>query len=141
MILKRIFWILFCLLALLFLAGFIGYWVSSNVCANNAPAQGDLIKAVTYCEYGGPEVLKFGDVVKPTPGDDDLLVKIHAAGVNPLDWHYMRGAPYIIRLMAGMRYPQDVTMGVDFAGTVEAVGSNCKVIRCASHRCQQCRKS
>lgn len=124
MILKRIFLIIFTLIALLFLAGFIAYLMSSNVCTDKSPTSGDLMKSITYCEYGGPEVLKFGDVAKPTPGDDDLLVKVHAAGVNPLDWHFMRGAPYLIRLFAGMRYPQDIKMGVDFAGTVEAVGKN-----------------
>lgn len=124
MILKRIFWAISCLFALLFLAVFIAYWMSSNVCADKPSTSGDLMKAVTHCEYGGPEVLVLGDVEKPTPGDDELLVKVHAAAVNPLDWHYMRGTPYVVRVGGGLRFPQDGRMGVDFAGIVEAVGKN-----------------
>ncbi|PLW81297.1 alcohol dehydrogenase [Kineobactrum sediminis] len=59
----------------------------------------------------------------PAPGDEEVLIKVHAASVNPLDWHYMRGTPYFIRLFSGIGAPSDPRMGVDFAGTVEAVGS------------------
>jgi len=54
--------------------------------------------------------------------DDRMIVKVHAASVNPLDWHYMRGEPYLMRAMAGMGKPESIHMGVDFAGTVESVG-------------------
>jgi NADPH:quinone reductase-like Zn-dependent oxidoreductase len=64
------------------------------------------------------------DVAKPTPLDDEVLVKVHAASVNPLDWHYMRGSPYLMRLGPGLGAPADSKIGVDFAGTVEAVGSD-----------------
>jgi len=83
------------------------------------------MKAIVSRCYGPPEVLTYEDVAKPTPADDELLVKVRAAAVNPLDWHYMRGEPYVMRLMgAGIGAPKDQTMGVDFAGTVEAVGKN-----------------
>jgi NADPH:quinone reductase-like Zn-dependent oxidoreductase len=82
------------------------------------------MKAVVYRCYGSPDILSFEDVEKPTPADGDVLVKVHAASVNPLDWHYMRGSPYIVRLGAGLGSPDDPRLGVDFAGTVEAVGRN-----------------
>lgn len=80
------------------------------------------MKAIVARCYGAPEVLKLEDVAKPTPADDELLVKVHAAAINPLDWHYMRGEPYIMRLSSGFGAPEDMRTGVDFAGTVEAVG-------------------
>lgn len=83
----------------------------------------DTMKAVTYYCYGSPEVLHYGDIEKPLPGDDEVQVKVVAASVNPLDWHYMRGSPYIMRLLVGIGAPDDVSMGVDFAGTITAVGS------------------
>jgi len=83
-----------------------------------------LMKAIVYRCYGSPDVLEFANVEKPTPADDEVLVKVAAASVNPLDWHYMRGSPYIMRLGTGLGAPDDSRMGVDFAGTVEAVGRN-----------------
>lgn len=80
------------------------------------------MKAVVQRCYGPPAVLKVEDTVKPTPAADEILVKVHAAAVNPLDWHYMRGEPYIMRLSSGFGAPNDSSMGVDFSGTVEAVG-------------------
>jgi NADPH:quinone reductase-like Zn-dependent oxidoreductase len=76
-----------------------------------------------YCDYGSADVLRLEEVEKPTPEDDQVLIKVHAAAVNPLDWHFMRGTPYPMRLQAGLRKPQVTRLGVDFAGTVEAVGS------------------
>ena len=71
------------------------------------------------------EVLKLEEIERPSPADDELLVKVHAAAANPLDWHYMRGTPYVMRLMgAGLGAPEDLRTGVDFAGTVEAVGKD-----------------
>jgi NADPH:quinone reductase-like Zn-dependent oxidoreductase len=87
------------------------------------------MKAVVYRCYGPPDVLKIEDVEKPTVRDDELLVKVHAAGVNPLDWHYMRGTPYIMRAEAGFGVPADSRLGVDFSGTVEAVGKNVRRFR------------
>lgn len=80
------------------------------------------VKAITYHCYGSPEVLEYGDIEKPVPASDEVLVKVHAASVNPLDWHYMRGAPYLMRVMSGIGVPDSKLMGVDFAGTVEATG-------------------
>jgi NADPH:quinone reductase-like Zn-dependent oxidoreductase len=101
--------------------------LSHNSACGPAPAVSDeteLMKAIVYRCYGSPDVLEFEDVEKPTPADNEVLVKVHAASVNPLDWHYMRGAPYIMRLGSGLGAPKDSRMGVDFAGTVEAVGKN-----------------
>jgi NADPH:quinone reductase-like Zn-dependent oxidoreductase len=87
------------------------------------PAGVQRMKAIAYRCYGSPDVLKLEDLEKPTPADNQILVKVRAASVNPLDWHYMRGTPYLVRLEAGMGAPKDVRFGVDFAGTVEAVGA------------------
>jgi NADPH:quinone reductase-like Zn-dependent oxidoreductase len=89
-----------------------------------APEGAPLMKAIVYRCYGSPEVLRLEDVAKPTPGDDELLVEVHAAAVNPLDWHYMRGTPYLVRLDAGFGAPKSPELGVDFSGTVVAVGRN-----------------
>ena len=82
----------------------------------------ETMRAVMYRCYGGPEVLAIEDVPKPVPTGNDVLVRVHVAAVNPLDWHYMRGSPYVMRLGAGIGSPTDPSFGVDFAGTVEAVG-------------------
>lgn len=79
--------------------------------------------AVTYRCYGPPEVLQLEQVAIPPVGESELLIKVQAAGVNPLDWHYMRGSPYIMRLVSGLGAPDNIRLGVDFSGTVEAVGS------------------
>ena len=92
-----------------------------------APAIADgteLMKAIVYRCYGSPDVLQFEDIEKPSPADDEVLVKIHAASVNPLDWHYMRGSPYLLRLGAGLGAPNRAGLGVDFSGTVESVGAS-----------------
>jgi NADPH:quinone reductase-like Zn-dependent oxidoreductase len=82
------------------------------------------MKAIVYCDYGLPN-LKLQEIEKPTPADDQLLVKVRAASVNPLDWHFIEGTPYIMRAMGvGLRKPTDTRLGVDFAGTVEVVGKN-----------------
>ena len=85
-----------------------------------------LMKAIVYRCYGSPDVLELEDIEKPVPADDEVLVKVQAAAVNPLDWHYMRGSPYLMRLGTGLGAPKDTRLGVDFAGTVEAVGINVK---------------
>ena len=79
--------------------------------------------AVRRC-YGSPDVIEVGDIAKPRPADDEVLVKVKAASVNPLDWHYLRGSPYLMRLASGLGKPDSIRMGVDYAGTVEAVGAN-----------------
>ncbi len=82
------------------------------------------MKAILYTEYGPPDVLQFTEVAKPAPKDDEVLIRIRAASVNPFDWHFMRGAPYLMRIMTGLRKPKDTRLGVDVAGQVEAVGKN-----------------
>ena len=88
------------------------------------PANTPSMKAAVYRCYGSPDVVKLESVSKPTLEDDRMLVKVHAASVNPLDWHYMRGKPYFMRVASGMGTPEDIRLGVDFAGTVEAVGKS-----------------
>jgi NADPH:quinone reductase-like Zn-dependent oxidoreductase len=83
-----------------------------------------LMGAITYTKYGPPDVLQFTEVARPTPGDNEVLIRIRAASVNPLDWHFMRGTPYIVRAQAGLRKPKTTRLGVDGAGMVEAVGKN-----------------
>jgi NADPH:quinone reductase-like Zn-dependent oxidoreductase len=110
-------------LAVLLAAGVVAYFLSSNTCGESAAAvPGPTMKAVVYCDYGTSGVLRLEDVEKPVPADDQVLVRVRAASVNPLDWHYMRGTPYVMRLGAGMRKPKVTRLGVDFSGTVEAVG-------------------
>ena len=82
------------------------------------------MRAIRYHRYGPPEVLELLDVEVPTIGDDDLLVRVRAASVNPLDFHFMRGTPYVVRLQSGVRRPRNNGLGVDLAGEVEAVGAN-----------------
>jgi len=82
------------------------------------------MKAVVYRCYGSPEVLEYTDIGKPSPEDNQLLVKVHSASVNPLDWHYMRGTPYVMRFMSGLGAPETASLGVDFSGTVVAVGKD-----------------
>src|SRR5438034_8616077 len=82
------------------------------------------MKAIVYTTYGSPDVLQLTEMDKPTPNDNQVLVKVHAASANPLDWHRMRGAPFLVRLEEGFRKPKDPKLGVDIAGTVEAVGSS-----------------
>jgi NADPH:quinone reductase-like Zn-dependent oxidoreductase len=83
------------------------------------------VKAITQDRYGGPEVLEFSDVARPVPKDDEVLVRVHAAGLHRGDWHVMTGLPYLIRLVVptlGLRKPKVPVLGMDVAGTVEAVG-------------------
>ena len=83
------------------------------------------MKAVVYTDYGSPDVLEIRDIKKPVPNDDQVLIKVRAASINPLDWHFMEGTPYIMRAMGvGLRKPKDPRLGVDMAGQVEAVGKN-----------------
>ncbi len=82
------------------------------------------MKAILYPTYGSPDVLQLKAVEKPKPKDNEVLVKIHAAAANPLDWHRMRGEPFLVRLSEGFFKPKDPRLGADIAGTVEAIGAN-----------------
>jgi NADPH:quinone reductase-like Zn-dependent oxidoreductase len=83
------------------------------------------MKAIIQDNYGSAEVLELRDVEKPRPGDDELLIRVHAAGLDPGVWHLMTGLPYLVRLMGfGLRKPKIRIRGTDVAGTVEVAGSN-----------------
>jgi NADPH:quinone reductase-like Zn-dependent oxidoreductase len=87
------------------------------------------VKAVVHDQYGSPEVLELRDIPKPTLNDDDVLVRVRAASVNPPDWAGVHGVPYIVRLAFGLRRPKAPVRGTDLAGTVESVGKNVTRLR------------
>ncbi len=80
------------------------------------------MKAIVQTKYGPPDVLELKEVEKPTPQEDEVLIKIHAASVNARDWHLMRADPFLVRLMTGLLKPKNKILGSDVAGRVEAVG-------------------
>lgn len=80
------------------------------------------MKAIVYTKYGPPEVLALREVEKPAPKDNEILIKVHAAGANAGDWHLLRGTPFPVRLMFGLRQPKHQILGSAVAGTVEAAG-------------------
>ena len=82
--------------------------------------------AVVYTKYGPPDVLELKEVEKPTPKDNEVLIKVHAASVNSWDWDLLRGTPFVNRLMFGILKPKTGILGCDIAGQVEAVGRNVK---------------
>jgi NADPH:quinone reductase-like Zn-dependent oxidoreductase len=84
------------------------------------------MKAIVYEKYGPPDVLQLKEVDKPVPEKNEVLVKVRASSVNPLDWHAMRGEPFLQRLESGFPYPKDKILGADVAGDIEAVGKNVK---------------
>ncbi|HRV93168.1 MAG TPA: NAD(P)-dependent alcohol dehydrogenase [Anaerolineae bacterium] len=84
------------------------------------------MKAIVYHTYGSPNVLKLADVAKPAPGDDEVLIKVHAAALNSWDWDRLTGKPYVYRLLFGLLKPKLPILGADVAGTIEAVGRNVK---------------
>src|SRR5437660_871242 len=123
-ILKWIFRVVVLLLILGFLWGFISYWRSTNDCDHQTAAPTNPMKAIVYCDYGLAN-LKYQDIEKPVPNDDQILVKVRAVSVNPYDWHFIEGTPKFMRAMiGGLRKPKETRLGVDFAGTVETVGKS-----------------
>lgn len=82
------------------------------------------MKAIVYTNYGPPDVLEVKEVEKPTPKDNEILIQVRAASVNPHDFHSMRGLPYILRTQTGLRKPTNPRLGIDLAGKVEAVGKD-----------------
>jgi len=107
--------------------GALGYMLSHESdcrpAAALAPGAATMKDVVRRC-YGSPDVLAVEDVEVPVLADDQLLVKVRAAGLNPLDWHFVRGEPYLMRMDFGFGAPKNPRIGMDFAGTVEAVGKN-----------------
>src|SRR5579862_1512931 len=83
---------------------------------------GEPMRAIVYHEYGPPQVLRLEVIDRPVPKDNQVLLEVRAASVNPLDWHYMRGDPYVIRLDEGLHQPKDPQLGTDVAGVVVALG-------------------
>lgn len=120
---RRFFLWAFCLIVLL-IAGLFVYALATE--KQDPIETGEPhMKAVVYTEYGSPDVLQIREIKKPVPNDDQVLVKVRAVAINPLDWHFMEGRPYIMRMMiGGMRKPKSPQLGVDLAGQVEAVGKN-----------------
>jgi NADPH:quinone reductase-like Zn-dependent oxidoreductase len=122
--LKRILkWSVSLILLALIAWGFIAYWTSINDCDRYAAAPSDPMKAIVYCDYGVAN-LKLQDIEKPTPDDDQVLVRVRAAALNPLDGHSVRGMLLGRVMGGGLRKPKDTRLGVDYAGIVEAVGKN-----------------
>ncbi len=101
---------------------FIAYWMSTNDCNRNAATPGNPMKAIVNCEYG-VENLQLRDLEKPSPNDNEVLVRVRAASINPVDGHLIRGA-WPMRPMTGMRKPKNTRFGTDFSGGVEAIGKN-----------------
>jgi NADPH:quinone reductase-like Zn-dependent oxidoreductase len=87
------------------------------------------VKATLHRQYGSPDLLAFEDVAKPVPGDNEVLLEVRAASVNPLDWHTVRGTPYPLRIGNGFAAPKKALIGVDVAGQVEAVGTMVAQVR------------
>lgn len=82
------------------------------------------MKAIVYRRHGPPDVLSCEEIEEPTPHDGEVLIRVRAASVNPLDWHLIRGEPYFIRFMTGLRKSKLKRPGVDVSGQVEAIGRN-----------------
>lgn len=80
------------------------------------------MKAIICSKYGPPEVLQLKEIEKPIPKEDEVLLQLHAAAVNPLDWRRMRAEPFLVRLSEGLLRPNDLILGADVAGQVVAVG-------------------
>ena len=87
------------------------------------------MKAIVYTKYGSSDVLQLKEVENPTPKDDEVLVKVHAASINSWDWDLLRGRPFLARLTVGLLKPKNKILGCDIAGRVEAVGGNVKQFR------------
>jgi NADPH:quinone reductase-like Zn-dependent oxidoreductase len=82
------------------------------------------MKAIVFTKYGSPDVLELREVEKPTPKDDEVLIRVHAASLNDWDWEALHGVPFVNRLMFGLLYPKKQILGSDIAGRIEAVGKN-----------------
>src|SRR5687768_9555701 len=87
------------------------------------------MKAVVCTEYGSPDVLQLKDIAKPTPKDKEVLIRVHAAVVGPADCAFRKGDPFIIKLLYGLTRPKLSTLGVEFAGEIEAVGKGVKLFK------------
>ena len=111
---KRILkWSVFTILLALFVWFEIAYWRSTNDCGHTA-APANPMKAIVYCDYGVAN-LKLEEIEKPVPNDDQILVRVRAASINPYDWHFVEGTPYVMRAMGvGLRKPKDTRLRCRF---------------------------
>ncbi len=100
------------------------FFTGTALAQTPSPTVAPLMKAIVYHNYGLPDVVRLEEIEKPVPNDNQVLVRVRAASVNPLDWHYIRGTPYFLRLFAGLLKPEETRLGVDYAGTVESVGKS-----------------
>src|SRR5207249_5029192 len=99
------------------------YWTTTNDRGRSIPAAAERMKAIRFCEYGSPDVLKLEELEKPVPKDNELLVSVLSAALNAIDVGIVRG-PLLGRLFFGLRKPVFTGFARDFAGVVEAVGNN-----------------
>jgi NADPH:quinone reductase-like Zn-dependent oxidoreductase len=116
-------WTAIIILLAMVLWSFVAYWTSTNDCNRNDAAPTNPMKAVRYCEYGSPDVVKLKDVEKPVPNENQVLIKVRAASLNAFDAYVIRDT-WLSRLIFGLRKPRDTRLGQDVAGQVEAVGKN-----------------
>src|SRR5881398_1328990 len=107
----------------LILWGFVAYWMSTNDCTRDVSAPNNPMKAIRYCEYGSPDVVKLDEIEKPAPEDNQVLIKVRAASLNAFDAYVIRDT-WLGRLIFGLRKPRDARLGQDVAGQVDAVGKN-----------------
>src|SRR5438067_9142126 len=103
-----------------FLLSFVAYWSSTNDCNRNSATSNNPIKAIVNCEYGVGN-LHLRELEKPSPNDNEVLVRVHAASSSPVDGHLIRGA-WPMRPMTGMRKPKNTRFGTDFSGVVDEIG-------------------
>ena len=115
-------WSFLVILVVLVVWLFIAYWTSTNDCNRYTTIPTNPMKAIVNCEYG-VDNLKLQEIGKPTPKDNEILVRVRAASINPVDGHLLRGA-LLMRPITGLRKPKNTRFGGDFAGVVEAVGKN-----------------
>jgi len=99
------------------------YWTSTNDCQRSVPVRGERMKAIKFCEYGPPDVLKLEEIEKPLPKDNEVLVRVRAASLNFIDAGLVHG-PLVLRGMSGLRKPKFTGFGRDFAGVIEATGKD-----------------
>jgi NADPH:quinone reductase-like Zn-dependent oxidoreductase len=116
-------WLVLLIVLALFAWFEFAYWTSTNDCNRNAATPSNPMKAIRYCEYGPPDVLKLKDVEKPVPNDNQVLIKVRAASLNAFDAYVIRDS-LVGRVIFGLRKPRDTRLGQDVAGQVEAVGKN-----------------